>query len=83
MVAKNAFASYNSCLASKPLLTKAITSAIIGILGDLIASYKKGRSFKRTFVFALYGGVVTGPLFHWWYKTLDLVCNKYKMQGKK
>ncbi len=57
----------------RPIATKALTSAIISALGDLLATWKGGspRNLRRTLAFFIYGGAVTGPVCHFWYGFLE------------
>lgn len=78
---------YNDVLERKPLLTKSITTGIMYGAGDVLAQYaenftsdpadkdeeKKGLDYKRLFVFTLFGTVVGGPAFHYWYNYLNEV----------
>ena len=74
--------SYCSALETKPLRIKAATAAVGFTLGDLVAQLAtkpKGQSFKcdfpRTARLALYGGLIGGPVGHYWYNYLDQVCS--------
>lgn len=72
---------YGRQLKESPILTKSITSATIGILGELLGSYLRNRksntkpdfwhSARRVAIFGSYGLFFTGPFFHWWYAFLD------------
>lgn len=68
------------CLEARPLLTKAVTSAVAGFIGDVVAqsvamstgvqahgSYDAMRSLRL----AAFGGLVGGPLGHYWFQFLD------------
>ncbi|EWM30595.1 peroxisomal membrane protein 2 [Nannochloropsis gaditana] len=71
---KRLLRAYHHCLVTRPVLTKALTSAVISALGDILASSGKGgrgRSGRRTLGFFLFGGLVTGPLCHYWYGLLE------------
>lgn len=114
--AKSLLTGYQSLLQERPLQTKAVTSCVISLLGELIGTYIKRRrtpigqvpptvDWRRMGIFGFYGFAVTGeraspwafrslalsfdspltfslsaphsmrapagPLFHWWYKTLE------------
>eukprot|EP01041_Mallomonas_annulata_P000869 gene869-1693_t len=70
---------YKKCLTTYPIYTKAITSSIVACIGELIGSYYRSRKtsinesmkIKRLVSFGLYGLLVSGPVFHYWYSTLD------------
>jgi hypothetical protein len=78
---KRALAAYHSALVKRPILTKSVTSAIIGAFGDLLAAWKMGgkRNLRRTLSFFIYCGI-TGPLYHWWYGFLE---RRVKLTGPK
>lgn len=74
---------YNRSLRAKPLATKAVTSGIIAAVGQILASALRGpppagtgpsrmRSVSAFFVFGL---VINGPFFHWWYGALERICD--------
>lgn len=83
--------AYTTALKESPLLTKALTSCVIGLLGELIGTYiqerKKNPSeckplierIKRLAVFGVYGLAFTGPFFHWWYGYLEKTVNSWKL----
>ncbi|OQS07415.1 putative protein-like [Thraustotheca clavata] len=63
--------------------TKALTSASIGVVGEIIAHGLKNKSLnglstRRMAAFGLYGGVMTAPIMHLWYGFLE----KYRVNGK-
>lgn len=68
--------SYNGCLFTRPLLTKACTSACTAALGDflgqLITKQPKTNLISMA-RYASFGFVVTGPLAHYFYKMLDKI----------
>uniref|UniRef100_A0A8C5PIA9 Peroxisomal membrane protein 2 n=1 Tax=Leptobrachium leishanense TaxID=445787 RepID=A0A8C5PIA9_9ANUR len=74
---------YLRLLQERPLLTKALTSAILPALGNLLAqSLDKRRKSEKSpknvdfagpFRFAVYGFLVTGPLSHYLYLFMDQV----------
>lgn len=63
------------CLDTSPLLTKALTSAVLAALGDSLAQLsaggEKGLSTSRLVRFAAVNAVLVGPVFHFWYGWLD------------
>ncbi|KAM3574443.1 hypothetical protein VYU27_003641 [Nannochloropsis oceanica] len=71
---KRLIGAYHNSLVSRPLATKAVTSALISALGDVLASSGRagrGRNGKRTLGFLLFGGLITGPVCHYWYGFLE------------
>lgn len=75
---------YNEVLERKPLLTKSITTGVMYGAGDAIAQYvenlnadekdkKELFDLKRLAVFTLFGTVIGGPAFHYWYNYLNEV----------
>eukprot|EP00545_Synedropsis_sp_CCMP1620_P005473 CAMPEP_0119009514 /NCGR_PEP_ID=MMETSP1176-20130426/4410_1 /TAXON_ID=265551 /ORGANISM="Synedropsis recta cf, Strain CCMP1620" /LENGTH=245 /DNA_ID=CAMNT_0006962041 /DNA_START=1035 /DNA_END=1772 /DNA_ORIENTATION=+ len=66
---------YSRKLDSHPILTKSITSAVIGGSGDVLSQYIEARNEKRplqwdlvrTSRFGLLGFVLVGPVMHYWY----------------
>ncbi|KAL6579717.1 hypothetical protein OROMI_007741 [Orobanche minor] len=61
---------YLSLLASYPVMTKAVTSAFLTLVGDLICQLLIDQvpspDMKRTFIFTLLGLVLVGPTLHFW-----------------
>lgn len=77
---KRWWGSYCTALDTKPLRIKAATAAVGFTLGDLmaqLATKPKGERFKcdllRTVRLAVYGGLIGGPVGHFWYNYLDQV----------
>jgi len=77
---RNSLQNYNSALRKHPLLTKCVTCAVGMAAGDAIAqllSAKKCRPFRFNYArvarSAIYGGLVNGPIGHYWYGMLDKV----------
>lgn len=71
---KRLLGAYHHSLVTHPLATKAVTSALISALGDILASSGsggRGRSGRRTLGFFLFGGLITGPVCHYWYGFLE------------
>ncbi|XP_020102068.1 protein sym-1, partial [Ananas comosus] len=66
---------YLMALDKYPVTTKAITSAILTLVGDLICQLLIDQvsklDLKRTFVFTLLGLVLVGPTLHIWYLYLS------------
>ncbi|OAY70458.1 Protein Mpv17 [Ananas comosus] len=69
------FGGYLMALDKYPVTTKAITSAILTLVGDLICQLLIDQvsklDLKRTFVFTLLGLVLVGPTLHIWYLYLS------------
>eukprot|EP01034_Spumella_vulgaris_P023565 gene23565-29793_t len=72
--------AYKSALQSAQLQTKALSSMVIALLGELIAASIKAQKskskkividFKRVAIFGVYGLAFAGPFFHWWYAFLE------------
>ncbi|KAF9618128.1 hypothetical protein IFM89_000244 [Coptis chinensis] len=66
---------YLAALETYPVFTKALTSAILTCVGDLICQLVIDRvstlDVKRTFLFTLLGFVIVGPTLHFWYLSLS------------
>ncbi|KAA8517878.1 hypothetical protein F0562_015333 [Nyssa sinensis] len=66
---------YLSLLEKYPVLTKAVTSALLTLFGDLICQVAIDQvpslDLKRTFLFTLLGLVLVGPTLHFWYLYLS------------
>ncbi|EYU17806.1 hypothetical protein ABFS82_04G180100 [Erythranthe guttata] len=66
---------YMSLLAKYPVMTKAVTSAFLTLVGDLtcqlLIDQVPSLDLKRTFVFTLLGLVLVGPTLHFWYLSLS------------
>lgn len=73
---------YLALLEKYPVLTKAVTSALLTFFGDLICQLAIDRvpslDVKRTFLFTLLGLVLVGPTLHFWYLFLG---NLIKLPG--
>ncbi|KAK0594835.1 hypothetical protein LWI29_001079 [Acer saccharum] len=69
------FSWYLALLAKYPVLTKAVTSALLTFIGDIICQVVIDQApsldVKRTFVFTLLGLVLVGPTLHFWYLHLS------------
>ncbi|XP_057804122.1 protein sym-1-like [Salvia miltiorrhiza] len=68
---------YLSLLAKHPVITKAVTSAILTLVGDVICQLfidqVPSPDLKRTFIFTLLGLALVGPTLHFWYSYLSKV----------
>ncbi|XAR69513.1 hypothetical protein NMG60_11001130 [Bertholletia excelsa] len=66
---------YLSLLEKYPMLTKAVTSALLTFIGDLICQVVIDQvpslDKKRIFLFSLLGLVLVGPTLHFWYLYLS------------
>ncbi|KAL1314123.1 hypothetical protein AAHE18_16G167000 [Arachis hypogaea] len=66
---------YLAVLGKNPVAVKAITSAILTLIGDLICQLVIDQvrylDLKRTFIFTLLGFVLVGPTLHFWYLYLS------------
>ncbi|KAL9425158.1 hypothetical protein AB3S75_032150 [Citrus x aurantiifolia] len=66
---------YLALLAKYPVATKAVTSALLTLIGDLICQFAieqvPSLDLKRTFLFTLLGLVLVGPTLHFWYSHLN------------
>ncbi|KAL4436140.1 hypothetical protein ABPG77_005588 [Micractinium sp. CCAP 211/92] len=68
--------AYLALLEKQPLLTKALTAALLNGLGDAIAQSqfeKGGFNWKRFAIFTGLGLVVIGPALHFWYGSLGSI----------
>ncbi|XP_042418792.1 protein sym-1-like [Zingiber officinale] len=66
---------YLTALDKHPVITKAITSALLTLVGDLICQLLIDQvlklDWKRTIVFTFLGLVLVGPTLHFWYLYLS------------
>ncbi|KAL9232681.1 hypothetical protein vseg_007763 [Gypsophila vaccaria] len=66
---------YLDLLAKFPVLTKAVTSALLTLVGDLICQLVIDKAptldYKRTFLFTFLGFALVGPTLHYWYLYLS------------
>ncbi|GMH20232.1 hypothetical protein Nepgr_022073 [Nepenthes gracilis] len=66
---------YLGLLEKFPVMTKAVTSALLTLIGDLICQLTIDQvpslDYKRTFLFTLLGLVLVGPTLHFWYLYLS------------
>lgn len=69
------FSWYLLLLNNHPVTTKAITSALISLFGDLVCQLVIEKSetidLKRSGVFTLLGLALVGPTLHFWYLSLS------------
>ena len=69
---------YSRMLDTHPIITKSVSSAVIGGSGDILSQYLVARNEKRPFAwdsvrtvrFGLLGIVLIGPVIHVWYGTV-------------
>jgi glyoxylate/succinic semialdehyde reductase len=87
-----AYSRYKLSLHRYPVYTKSITSCILSIAGEVIASGVKSVitgermnvDARRVAVFGLYGFLCTGPFLHHWYAFLEhFLAVKMKLSGNK
>ncbi|KAK9154558.1 hypothetical protein Sjap_002038 [Stephania japonica] len=66
---------YLAVLEKYPVLTKALTSAFLTFIGDVICQFVIDQAstldVKRTFLFTLLGFALVGPTLHFWYLFLS------------
>lgn len=66
---------YLTALDKHPVITKALTSAFLTLIGDLtcqiLIDHVPKLDERRTFVFTLLGLVLVGPTLHFWYLSLS------------
>ncbi|GLC46637.1 hypothetical protein PLESTB_001762300 [Pleodorina starrii] len=65
---------YMTCLESNPLVTKALTCALLNALGDIFCQlFIEGGKWdiRRTGVFTFMGLALVGPTLHYWYSLLN------------
>ncbi|KAJ6795039.1 protein sym-1 [Iris pallida] len=79
------FSWYLMALDKHPVVTKAITSAVLTLIGDLICQLLIDQvqqlDLKRTFVFTLLGLVLVGPTLHFWYLSLSKMVTRPGTSG--
>ncbi|KAM3690708.1 hypothetical protein ACB094_09G142200 [Castanea mollissima] len=72
---KSLLSWYLALLAKYPVTIKALTSALLTLIGDLICQLVIDQvpslDKKRTFLFTLLGLVLVGPTLHFWYLYLS------------
>ncbi|XP_020594007.1 protein sym-1 [Phalaenopsis equestris] len=66
---------YLAALDKHPVITKALTSAFLTLIGDLVCQimidHVPKLDERRTFVFTFLGLVLVGPTLHFWYLSLS------------
>ncbi|GAB2295632.1 hypothetical protein Dimus_029787 [Dionaea muscipula] len=76
---------YLHLLEKFPVTTKAVTSALLTCVGDLICQLAIDQvpslDYKRTFIFTLLGLVLVGPTLHFWYLYLSKVVTRPGASG--
>ncbi|KAF8052257.1 hypothetical protein N665_1582s0013 [Sinapis alba] len=76
---------YLTLLSNYPVLTKAVTSAILTLIGDLICQLTINRTSsldkKRTLTFTILGLGLVGPALHFWYLYLSKVVTASGLSG--
>ncbi|KAL2553387.1 protein sym-1 [Forsythia ovata] len=76
---------YLSLLVEYPVMTKAVTSAFLTLVGDLICQLVIDQvpslDLKRTSIFTLLGLVLVGPTLHFWYLYLSKLITKPGASG--
>lgn len=76
---------YLSLLVKYPVMTKAVTSAVLTLVGDLICQLVIDQvpslDLKRTSIFTLLGLVLVGPTLHFWYLYLSKLITKPGASG--
>jgi hypothetical protein len=67
------FAWYNSKLESHPIVTKSLTTAAVGGLGDVLAqsAFSERYEPRRTLAMAGTGLIFSGPIMHFWFTGLN------------
>lgn len=81
------FYVYNDLLERRPLLIKSLTSGVMYSGGDVLAQYTENYnnnkdkaeedkvplniSLKRCWIFFVYGTVIGGPAYHYWFNYLN------------
>lgn len=83
-VLEEAWRNYQRQLRAKPLQTKALTAGVISAIGQIIASSMRPpptagepSRLRSTASFFLFGLVINGPFFHWWYSALERICQPH------
>lgn len=88
---------YMDSVKTSPLRTKAITSCVIGVVGEVLGALVKSSGSsdwsvfwsnsydrldtRRMACFGTFGLVVSGPFFHWWYGYLESLMSIIKRIG--
>ncbi|KAG7555863.1 Mpv17/PMP22 [Arabidopsis suecica] len=76
---------YLALLSDSPVLTKAVTSALLTLIGDVICQLTINKTSsldkKRTLTFTLLGLGLVGPALHFWYLYLSKVVTASGLSG--
>ncbi|KAL1189192.1 Peroxisomal membrane protein PMP22 [Cardamine amara subsp. amara] len=76
---------YLALLSDSPVLTKAVTSALLTLIGDLICQLAINKTSsldkKRTLTFTILGLGLVGPALHFWYLYLSKVVTASGLTG--
>jgi hypothetical protein len=71
------FAAYNAALQQHPLLVKAITTAILSAIGNVICQVfiekKSDLDWRRINTFTVLGLLWVAPCLHFWYGSLNKI----------
>jgi len=75
---------YLNSLATRPILTKSVTSACLSAFSDLLSQRLSGTPrnqliYKSAWKQFFIGLCVRGPVFHHWLMTLEAFCQKHVM----
>ncbi|KAG5178466.1 hypothetical protein JKP88DRAFT_168858 [Tribonema minus] len=81
--------TYHGLLLEHPLLTKSVTASLMAATGEFVGSYLKKSGpgtprerARRLGAFAVFGLVVNGPAFHFWYAFLEQLAQRWsKLTG--
>lgn len=77
--------SYERQLRRRPLMVQMATTACLWAAGDALAQrHAEGRTeldWRRLLLTSAFGGGVIGPLGHWWYSSLDVLCARFGAPG--
>ncbi len=89
---KELYAKYNACLMEHPIKTKAITSSVIAMSGEILGSFVRARRTgtkvniqpRRVAMFGTFGFCCTGPMLHCWYLVCEYILTvKLQFTGRK
>ncbi|CAA0403727.1 hypothetical protein AtNW77_Chr5g0104191 [Arabidopsis thaliana] len=76
---------YQALLSNSPVLTKAVTAALLNLVGDLICQLTINKTSsldkKRTLTFTFLGLGLVGPTLHFWYLYLSKVVTASGLSG--
>jgi len=76
--------TYKKYLQSHPLLTKSITSGVLGFAGSAVAAKLRNSNeslIESTRPLTIYGLCITGPITHYFYNALEIML-KGNVKGK-